>query len=135
MQDNRTDRERKEVRLQTLAENYFDAFSKKSIERLNMMFAENVVLRDWDHHVQGKEAVLELNKSMFDDVDWIKAKPQNIVCFTPGPSTISCDVVVAELEVYAGALDDKDVQPILVTDIIEFNSEGKIIALRAYKGN
>mgnify|MGYP001211545808 CR=1 FL=1 len=135
MQDNRTDRERKEARLQTLAENYFDAFSKKSIGRLNLMFAENVVLRDWEHHVQGKEAVLELNKIMFDDVDWIKAKPQNIVCFTPGASTISCDVVVAELEVYAGALGDKDVQPILVTDIIEFDSEGKIIALRAYKGN
>ena len=58
--------------LKSLAEQYFEAFSRKDITVLADMFESDVILRDWEIFAAGKEAVVDANKRIFDSVDTIQ---------------------------------------------------------------
>ena len=102
---------------------YFDAFSAKDLERLEKLYAKNVYLRDWEDTHVGLSAVLGANKELFENVDAIVIRPI-VLHFDTDDLTIS-----AEIEIMISGME-----PFLVVDILEFNSDSKIIAIRAYKG-
>ena len=102
---------------------YFDAFSAKDLERLEELYAKNVYLRDWEGTHVGSMPVLKANKELFDNVDTIVIRPI-VLHFDVDDNSIS-----AEIEIMIS-----DMEPFLVVDIIEFNSDAKIVAIRAYKG-
>jgi len=102
---------------------YFDAFSAKNLSRLDELYDSNVYLRDWEGTYVGSNAVLSANAELFDNVDAIVIRPI-LLHFDADDRT-----VVAEIEIMIS-----DMVPFLVVDIIEFNSDGKILAIRAYKG-
>ena len=104
---------------------YFATFSEKDSEGLRGMFADNVCLRDWEILANGIDEVVDANQSIFDSVDTIVATPIRVWDFLSHED----NVVVAELEIVVN-----DEETLLVTDILEFDTDDKIESIRAYKG-
>ena len=104
---------------------YFTTFSKKDSEGLRNMFADNVVLRDWDIFANGIDEVVQANQDIFDSVDTIVVTPIRVWDFLSHED----NVVIAELTIVVNG-EEK----LLVTDILEFDNEDKIKSVRAYKG-
>ena len=103
------------------AQSYFKIFSEKNINGLREMFDDNVTLRDWDIDKHGIESVLKANLDIFQSVNSIIAIPQNIISEN--------NFVFAELKIIVNG--DEELK---VVDIIEFNTKGKIISIKAFKG-
>ena len=106
--------------LKTLAEQYFETFSRKDLDGLAGMFSDTAELRDWTGAASGKSDVLAANKNIFDSVDTITVTPTAL--YEDG------NTVAAEIEVLING-EEK----LLVVDVITFDN-GKITAVRAYKG-
>ena len=104
---------------------YFKTFSNKDSEGLISMFSNTVYLRDWDITAEGIDEVLNANTRIFDVVDTIVATHIRVWDFLSQED----NVVVAELEIVV----NKETK-LLVTDILEFDDDDKIKAIRAYKG-
>jgi SnoaL-like protein len=102
--------------------NYFDQFSQKNLVGLHACIAENITLRDWDTEVAGRQAVLELDRVVFDNVKHINVKVLNMIELG--------NTVVSELEIHINHSVDR----LLVVDVMEFNEEGAIECIRAYRG-
>jgi len=107
-------------RLKKICNIYFARFSNKDIDKLAVMFDDDVSLRDWEISASGKDNVIKANQKIFDSVDTIQVTP--LVMYSED------DVVVAELEI----LVDNKVK-LYVTDVITFTGD-KISSIRAYKG-
>jgi hypothetical protein len=105
-------------------EKYFETFSNQDLDGLNEMFADEVILADWDIRAEGKEAVLEANKNIFQSVDTINVIPYFYYVGEEGYA-IEIDVVVN-----SGQETEEVLQ---VVDIISFNEEGLIQSIEAYK--
>ena len=91
------------------------------MKTLQSYFAQDISLRDWEINEQGINNVVQANTTIFNNVDSIKVKPKNI--FESG------SIIIAEL-----VITINDSESLLVVDIIEFNENGLINAIRAYKG-
>lgn len=103
------------------AHQYFRAFETKDAEALGAVLAAKVSLRDWDQNAQGHAAVLAANQAIFDAVGTIRV---TLLRLFADDQSLAC-----ELEI---AIDDAP--PLKVVDILEFDEEGKISAVRAFKG-
>ena len=107
--------------IKEIALSYFNIFSQKNIEGLRTLFDDKITLRDWDINQTGIENVLKANLSIFEQVKTIKVIPQTIITEN--------NLLSAELKII---IDNKD--ELKVVDIIEFNTNGKIISIKAFKG-
>jgi len=99
---------------------YLKAFSEKDLASLETMFAENVILTDWDGQMIGRENVLAFNQTLFLQLGNIRIDIDKIA--------IGHDTVIAEIKV---VLDEK--VSISVIDVIDFDQDNKIREIRAYK--
>ena len=107
--------------LKSLCLEYFETFSRKDPDGLEVMFTGDVTLRDWEISATGIDEVLAANKKIFDSVEYIHVMPLHL--YQDG------NTVAAELSiVVSGAVH------LSVVDIITFNDAGKIVSVRAYKG-
>jgi hypothetical protein len=100
---------------------YFDAFGKKDISAIRDILDNNVKLRDWEMNASGIDSVLAATAKIFCSAEVISIKIINILQHQT--------FVVAELDITIN-----NINSIHVVDIIEFNSNGKIGAIRAFKG-
>ena len=110
------------MNLKKIALNYFREFSNKNISSLKGFFSNDIVLRDWEIEAEGIEAVIEANKNIFNNVESIYVKPQNL--YQEG------NIIIGELKIFVN-----ESEILYVVDIIEFNEEEKIKRISAYKGN
>ena len=107
--------------LTEIAKQYFKTFSNKDLSGLEEIFSKDIRLRDWDIKARGLKQVIETIRNIFESVESIKINPYAIYN--------DDKTVIAELEVIINSK-----QEILqVVDIIEFDNEFKISAIRAYK--
>jgi len=102
-----------------LAYKYFEFFSFGDLESLLKIYDKNICLIDWNGHWVGSKEVLNMNKSLFED-------------FSP-------IVKVKEIEEVSNRayclIEIKFREEILkVMDVIDFNNDGKIIKIEAFKG-
>ena len=104
-----------------LCEEYFKAWTNKDLTKLEVMFDDEVRLRDWTLTASGKEETLKANKNIFDSVETCKALPLSIY---RDEKTIAC-----RLNIYIN--EDPEFE---VLDLITFNDEGKIVEILAFKG-
>ena len=102
---------------------YLNAFNAHDLKALALCFTEGILLRDWDQEVKGKKAVLEAKAVIFNRFPCINVTVKNLI--------EDEKMVVAELLV---DLDPSIDEPMKVVDIIQFRDDGKILAIRAYKG-
>jgi len=107
--------------LKTLAKRYFNLFSEKDARHIAEILSEEVVLNDWETTCSGKVEVLNAIQSIFDNVESIDVKPVNIYC--EGSTVISELIITINNSITE-----------LVVDIITFDTNNKIISIRAYKG-
>lgn len=107
--------------IQDQARQYFQAFANKDAAALRVRLAPNVSLRDWDQSVSGLDAVVCANQTIFDAVGTIAVTPLHIYVYG--------NTLIAELAI---VIDGGD--PLKVVDILEFDAQEKIFAVRAYKG-
>ena len=102
---------------------YFQAFSEGDLDALGELYANNIYLRDLEGTYVGATVVLNANKQLFDNVDALAVRIIALHCDEDART------IAAEIEIMIPESD-----PLLVVDIIEFNSEGLIGSIRAYKG-
>lgn len=99
---------------------YFDAFCKKDIDTLSNLYADNVILNEWNSNIFiGKEDVLNANKKLFEEFGQIQIEVT--------ASGITNDKSVNEIIVI---LDDANVR---VVDVLTVH-DGKIQYIMAYRG-
>ncbi|MDD9897476.1 MAG: nuclear transport factor 2 family protein [Candidatus Melainabacteria bacterium] len=107
--------------LEKTAEDYFTAFAKKDLAKLDEIFADEIVL--WDplvNEVSSKAKVLEANKAVFDGTQKIDFVFKRIFVDQ------SKNAAIAELKI------EFDGKLIEVVDILEFNDSGKLAKITAY---
>ena len=102
--------------------NYFKDFSNKDITALKKIFANDIVLRDWEIEAKGIDAVIKANENIFNNVISIMVEPQNLYQEE--------NIVIGEIKI---EINNSEI--IYVLDLIEFNEENKIKRIFAYKGN
>mmetsp|Transcript_9881 Transcript_9881/g.24334 ORF Transcript_9881/g.24334 Transcript_9881/m.24334 type:complete len:117 (+) Transcript_9881:131-481(+) len=108
------------------ATNYFKVWNSQDLKALEETFIPDTAkLRDWDVKVEGTAEVVKANGNIFKSVPKIKIE---VLKLHPSPSecSISCEIAVH--------VNDDKKTVLKVVDVIEMTKEGKIIALRAYKG-
>jgi hypothetical protein len=109
------------IDLKALSLQYFYLFSSKNLNEISKMFAPDCQLRDWENAAVGKDDVVAVYEKIFNSVESIAV--------TPGAIYEDGDNIIAELLITINGAEQ-----ILVTDIITYNEDGKILSVRAYKG-
>jgi hypothetical protein len=104
-----------------LALEYFYRFTLKDLSAVSDMFSEDIRLHDWENDATGKKDVVSVYEKIFNGVDTIAV--------TPAALYKDSETVVAELVI---TINGKE--RILVTDVLSFDTDGKIESVRAYKG-
>jgi hypothetical protein len=105
---------------QQLVLEYFKNFTDKNLDALGDMFSDNVKLTDWNVQANGRQQVLQENKSIFDTTGQINILVSNMAQ--------NDNVVFSEIQV---VIDDTTF--IKVVDIIFFDTHNKITEIKAYK--
>ena len=103
-----------------LIHNYFRLFSNKDIEGLADLFAEDVVLKDWEFYGEGKEEVVSNNQRIFNSVDTVFVNPILIELIN---NTAYCEIEIT--------INNKE--KIKVLDIISLDQSGMINSISAYR--
>jgi len=104
-----------------LAEEYFESFNNQNLESLSLMCTDDVGLRDWDIELSSRSEMIEALKNIFKSVESININVLNL--YNSGLT------VIGEIEILIN-----NTNKLLVVDVIDFNEEGKITSIRAYKG-
>jgi len=98
---------------------YFELFSTKNVKGLeNEMYSDDIHLRDWNGEWKGKQAVLEMNESLFQsefyvDIESIKKMDNTTI--------VQFKLHIADTEYR-------------VIDLIDWDDNGKIKRILAYNG-
>lgn len=101
--------------------NYLRHYAAKDLQAISAMLAENVHLRDWNISVHGKdEAMLETAKNF--------AEAESIEIHVLAAYE-NDDTVTGELHIVVD-----DIIDLYVVDVVTFNAQGRITAIRSYKG-
>lgn len=88
---------------------------------MEMLFEEDIILRDWKIRVVGKQKALQETQKNFDSVDTIKI---DVLSTYENENTVA-----AELKIILNQSEE-----LYVIDVITLNLEGKISSIRAYVG-
>jgi ketosteroid isomerase-like protein len=107
-------------KIEKLTRRFLELYAAKDINAILDMFSEDIVLRDWNYEVAGKEAaIIEFTKN-FDEAETLHISIKNIYL-----SELSG---AAEIEVTVNGL-------ILgIVDVITFDEFGQITSVIAYRG-
>ena len=109
------------MELNILTKKYQDAFNNQDIDKLRSLFHKDISLKDWDRTVEGLESVINENKKIFNSVKSLKAVTVKEFCVE--------NTAICVLKIHVNNEEIID-----VVDIIEFDDEGKILNITAYKG-
>lgn len=106
--------------VEKLTRKFLELYAAKDINAISAMFSEDIVLRDWNYEVVGKEAaIIEFTKN-FDEAETLHISIKNI--YLSGLSA------AAEIQVNVNGL-------ILgIVDVITFDSTGHVTSVIAYRG-
>lgn len=100
---------------------YLRHYAEKNLEAVSAMLAEEVHLRDWNISVHGKAESLRETAKNFAEAETI--------AITILSMYESSDTVAGELHIVVDGRID-----LYVVDVLNFNAQGKVTAIRSYKG-
>ena len=104
-----------------LCHHYLQKYAEKDINAMEEIFADDIVLRDWKIRVVGKEAAMSETRKNFEAADSIEIE---VLATYENNNTVA-----AELKITVDQTEE-----LYVVDVISFNADGKIEAIRAYLG-
>jgi hypothetical protein len=114
--------------LKKLCKKYFDTWSRKDLDGLAAMFANDVLLQDWEISASGIFKVLEANKAIFDKVTSLKVEVSNMYHDKDLDHRVVCCLFITINE------GTKNEEMIRVIDVIGFDQDNKINFIDAFKG-
>ncbi len=100
---------------------YLRAYESRDIARVADLLADDVTLRDWKIAVEGKAAAIAETRANFDAAKSIEI---HVLHLYAGESSVA-----GELRI----LVDDSIE-LFVVDVVEFDPQGKIAAIRAFLG-
>ena len=100
---------------------YLRHYADKNLDAISVMLAEEVHLRDWNISVFGKAEALRETAKNFADAESIAI---HILALYE-----NADTVAGELHIVVDGKID-----LYVVDVVTFNTNGKVTAIRSYKG-
>lgn len=100
---------------------YLNAYQAKDLKAIASMLADDVLLRDWNISVSGKTAALAETERNFAAAGQLEI---NVLMVYE-----AADGAAAELQILVNGTAD-----LRVVDALSFDAQGKITAIRAYKG-
>ena len=100
---------------------YLEKYAEKDIKAMEEIFADAIILRDWKIRVVGKEAALSETRKNFEAADSIEIEVLS--------TYENNNTVAAELKITVDQSEE-----LYVVDVISFNADRKIDAIRAYLG-
>ncbi|WP_298145461.1 nuclear transport factor 2 family protein [Flavobacterium sp.] len=100
---------------------YLQSYQDKNLTAVSELFADQIVLRDWNLRVVGKDAALDETRKNFE-----AAQSLHIEVLQTYENTKS---VAAELII---TVNNSEI--LHVIDVLDFDDQGKIVAIRAYRG-
>ena len=100
---------------------YLKKYAEKDLEFMEEIFSEDIVLRDWKIQVVGKKKALEETRKNFESAKSIEIE---VLATYESQSTVAAELIIT--------VDKTEI--LYVVDVITFNSEGKIMSIRAYLG-
>ena len=107
--------------IEQLATDFLEAYEQKDISAISKMLSEEVIVRDWNLEVTGKDEALSQFTKNFEDGAELKIQIRKLY--------ISESAVAAEIEIQVGS-----VESLRVIDVIEFDERYRITAIISYKG-
>ena len=120
-----------------LAKQYLEAFSRVPLNAQNNLgdlLTEDCYLRDWEIEKNGRQNILDFVQELYDGITRIDV---DILNLHQDGNTVAVEFIInlqKTCENAASYLDRPGAIRFVVTDIIEFTDEGKIKAIRAFKG-
>lgn len=103
------------------ARRYLAAYAAKDLATIETLLAPDVWSRDWNHRVNGKAAVLAEFQQNFDHARTLHIEVLHLHA--------TAHSVAAELRIVV----DGHIE-LFVVDVFEFDAQGRVAALRAYRG-
>lgn len=100
---------------------YIRAYESRDIDRVAALLADDVSLRDWKIAIRGKAAAIAETRANFEAARSIDIQPLRLHV---GESSVA-----GELRI----LVDGEIE-LFVVDILDFNAQGQISAIRAFLG-
>jgi steroid delta-isomerase len=104
-----------------LFHSYLRHYADKNLSAITAMLAEDVHLRDWNISVYGKAAVLHETARNFAEADSLEMR---VLALYQDTSTVVGEVHI----VVNGTIE------LYVVDVVVFDAQGKVKAIRSYKG-
>ena len=100
---------------------YLRHYESKNLQQITEMFAEDVTLRDWKISVKGRVAAVAETKANFEAAQSIQIQPLFLY--------EALSSVAGELKITVNGSAE-----LFVVDVVDFDSDGKIKAIRAFLG-
>lgn len=100
---------------------FLDCYARKDLPALSRMLAEDVSLRDWNVSVHGRAAAEAEMQRNFDDARSIAIEVLRVYA--------NADGVAGELRITVDGTIE-----LHVVDVMQFDADGRICAIRSYKG-
>lgn len=100
---------------------YIQSYAAKDINAVTKLFAENITLRDWKISVQGKAMAVAETEKNFANAQSIEIDILSLM--------VSETEVAGELKIVVDGNEE-----LYVVDVLSFNDQGQINAIRAYLG-
>jgi ketosteroid isomerase-like protein len=104
-----------------LMRQFLEAYEAKDLATLTTYLAPDVVLRDWNLEVTGKEAALKEFAKNFEQAASLSIEIRHI--YTSGTGA------AAEVEIIVNG-----VESLRVVDVLSLNEAGQVTAIVSYKG-
>ena len=100
---------------------YLTHYANKDIAKISAMLAEDVTLRDWNISVSGKASVIAETEKNFQAADTVEIEILHLYAAEQGVAGVLRIIVDGTTILY-------------VVDVVSFNADGKIKAIRAFIG-
>jgi hypothetical protein len=109
------------TQLEALVRRFLNAYAAKDIKAIRTMFSEDIVLRDWNLEVIGRDKAISKFEENFRESQSIEIKVNAIYLSERGAS--------AEVEILVN-----QTEKLRVVDAFWFDKNQKIVSLVSYKG-
>lgn len=100
---------------------YLRRYAAKDLDGIAAMFSEDVTLRDWNLSVRGRDAAIAETRKNFESSTSIHIEVLRVL--------ENANSVAGELRIVV----DGHIE-LFVVDVLDFDSEGRITAIRAFLG-
>lgn len=111
--------------LKNLTNKYFEIWNSHDSKKIGELFGQSGILRDWEILAEGRENIIVANQNIFNEIPDVKVEVLEMH-ISKNTNTVSNEILVH--------LNNDDDEILKVVDIIEYDIDGLIKSLRAYKG-